>query len=208
MKVRLIVTCLFLGLLFSSCSALMYKIMGVKQPYDYDLEVITAYSSKFGIPDSDSYLLDTTYMHDILQSCKNDTVLCNNLMQPLQIRFYQKTDTLLSLHLNCTAGGFPNLKWNKRGQLDSITPRYSVSIDTCLLFSKDLKYLIPIGNNHNPDKDYTTADYNIILFWSVFMNRQSKILIREIQNYQKRFPDKKISILYLNTDNVYSKMAK
>lgn len=208
MKISLIVTCLFLGLLFSSCSALMYKIMGVKQPNDYDLEEITAYSSKFGIPDGDSYILDTTYLSDILQFCKNDTLLRNNLMQPLQIRFYQKTDTLLSLHLNCTAGGFPNLKWNKRGQLDTIPPRYSVSIDTCLLFSKDIKYLIPIGNNHNPDKDYTTADYNIILFWSVFMNRQSKILIREIQNYQKRFPDKKMNVLYVNTDKIFSILEK
>ena len=207
-KTKVITICLLLGLLFSSCSALMFSLMGIKQPAECNMEEIIAYSNKFGIPNNSSYYLDTTYLYDLLHSGKNDTTLYNNLMQPLQIRFYQKTNTLLSLHLNCTAGGFPNLKWNKRGQLDTIPPRYSVSIDTCLLFSKDLKYLIPIGNNHNPDKDYTTADYNIILFWSVFMNRQSKILIREIQNYQKRFPDKKISILYVNTDNVYSKMAK
>ena len=68
--------------------------------------------------------------------------------------------------------------------------------------------LSKIGLFPLPDKDYTTADYNIILFWSVFMNRQSKILIKEIQNYQKRFPDKKMNVLYVNTDNVYSKMEK
>ena len=204
MKVRLIVTCLFLGLLFSSCSALMYKIMGVKQPYDYDLEVITAYSSKFGIPDSNSYLLDTTYMHDILQLCKNDTLLRNNLMQPLQIRFYQRSDTLLSLHLNCTAGGFPNLKWNKRGQLETLPPNFTVEVDTCILFCKDLKYLTPISNDCHSFDYYNNADYNIILFWSVFMNRQSKILIREIQNYQKHFPDKKMNVLYVNTDKIFS----
>ena len=208
MKARLIVTCLLLGLLFSSCSALMYKIMGVKQPNDYDLEEITAYSSKFGIPDSDSYLLETTYLSDILQFWKNDTLLRNNLMQPLQIRFYQKTDTLLSLHLNCTAGGFPNLKWNKHGQLDTIPPRYSVIIDTCLLFSKDWKYLIPTSNDCHSFDYYNNADYNIILFWSVFMNRQSKILIREIQNYQKRFPDKKMNVIYVNTDKIFSILEK
>ncbi|MBR5983141.1 MAG: hypothetical protein IK025_05415 [Bacteroidales bacterium] len=205
---KIITICLFLGLLFSSCSSLMFSLMGIKQPAECDLEEIIAYSDKFGIPANSSYFLDTTYLYDLLHFGNNDTILRNNLMQPLQIRFYHKTDTLLSLHLNCTAGGFPNLKWNKRGQLDTIPPKFSVSIDTCLLFSKDLKYLIPIGDNHNTDKDYTTADYNIILFWSVFMNRQSKILIREIQNYQKRFPDKKISILYVNTDNVYNRLAK
>ena len=182
--------------------------MGIKQPAECDLEEIIAYSDKFGIPANSSYYLDTAYLYDLLHFEKNDTILRNNLMQPLQIRFYHKTDTLLSLHLNCTAGGFPNLKWNKRGQLDTIPPKFSVSIDTCMLFSKDLKYLIPIGDNHNTDKDYTTTDYNIILFWSVFMNRQSKILIREIQNYQRRFHDKKISILYVNTDNVYNRLAK
>ena len=182
--------------------------MGVKQPYDYDLEVITAYSSKFGIPESDSYLLDTTYMHDILHSCKNDTLLRNNLMQPLQIRFYQRTDTLLSLQLNCTAGGFPNLKWNKRGQLDTIPPNFTVNIDTCLLFCKDVKYLIPTSSDCHPFDYYNNADYNIILFWSVFMNRQSKILIREIQDYQKRFSNKKLNILYVNTDKIFSILSK
>lgn len=208
MKARLIVACLFLGLLFSSCSALMYKIMGVKQPYDYDLEEITAYSSKFGIPDSDSYLLDTTYMHDILQSCKNDTLLRNNLMQPLQIRFYQRSDTLLSLQLNCTAGGFPNLKWNKHGQLNTIPPNFTVDVDTCILFRKDLGYLIPTSNDCHSSDYYNNADYNIILFWSVFMNRQSKILIREIKDYQKRFPEKKINVLYVNTDKIFSILEK
>lgn len=208
MKARLIVVCLLLGLLFSSCSALMYKIMGVKQPNDYDLEEITAYSSKFGIPERDSYLLDTTYMLDILQFCKNDTLLRNNLMQPLQIRFYQRTDTLLSLQLNCTAGGFPNLKWNKHGQLDTIPPNFTVNVDTCLLFCKDVKYLIPTSNDCHSFDYYNNADYNIILFWSVFMNRQSKILIREIQDYQKRFPDKKMNVLYVNTDKIFSILEK
>lgn len=208
MKARLIVACLFLGLLFSSCSALMYKIMGVKQPYDYDLEEITAYSSKFGIPDSDSYLLDTTYMRDILQLCKNDTLLRNNLMQPLQIRFYQRSDTLLSLQLNCTAGGFPNLKWNKHGQLNTIPPNFTVDVDTCILFRKDLGYLIPTSNDCHSSDYYNNADYNIILFWSVFMNRQSKILIREIKDYQKRFPEKKINVLYVNTDKIFSILEK
>ena len=208
MKARLIVTSLLLGLLFSSCSALMYKIMGVKQPNDYDLKEITAYASKFGIPDGDSYLLDTTYLSNILQLHKNDTLLRNNLMQPLQIRFYQRSDTLLSLQPNCTAGGFPNLKWNKRGQLNTIPPNFTVDVDTCLLFCKDVKYLIPISNDCHSIDYYNNADYNIILFWSVFMNRQSKILIKEIQNYQKRFPDKKMNVLYVNTDKIFSILEK
>ena len=208
MKARLIATCLFLGLLFSSCSSLMFSIMGIKQPAECDMGKIMACSNKFGIPANSSYCLDTTYLSDILQSGKNDTVLRNNLMQPLQIRFYQRTDTLLSLQLNCTAGGFPNLKWNKRGQLDTIPPNFTVDVDTCLQFCKDVKYLIPISNDCHSIDYYNNADYNIILFWSVFMNRQSKILIREIQNYQKRFPDKKMNVLYVNTDNIFSILEK
>lgn len=182
--------------------------MGIKQPAECNMEEIIAYSNKFGIPPNSSYYLDTTYLYDLLHSGKNDTTLYNNLMQPLQIRFYQKTDTLLSLHLNCTAGGFPNLKWNKRGQLETLPPNFTVEVDTCILFCKDLKYLTPISNDCHSFDYYNNADYNIILFWSVFMNRQSKILIREIQNYQKRFPDKKMNVLYVNTDKIFSILEK
>ena len=186
----------------------MFSLMGIKQPAECDLEEIIAYSDKFGITANSSYYLDTTYLYDLLHFGKNDTILRNNLMQPLQIRFYHKTDTLLSLHLNCTAGGFPNLKWNKRGQLNTIPPNFTVDVDTCLLFCKDVKYLIPTSNDCHSFDYYNNADYNIILFWSVFMNRQSKILIREIQDYQKRFPDKKMNVLYVNTDKIFSILEK
>lgn len=177
--------------------------MGVKNPIERNNEQILKYSELFNIPPNNSFVIDTMYLYDMKTIYKIDTLAFNNAVQPLQVRFYNKTDTLLSLFINCYTHGFPNLKWNKYGEFDTIPPRHSVKINSLFLFQNDLKYVKTLNIREIDKSLFTKADYNILLFWSIFMNRQSKILINEIQEFVKRFPNKKINVIYVNTDPLF-----
>ncbi len=102
--------------------------------------------------------------------------------------------------VNCQIGGFPNLKWNRYGNFDSLPP------STISFFNPDSLYTLqdewekinPLFDKSVSLQELSKNDYNLVVYYCWFMGRQSKRLIKEEKKYAAKFPDKKIGIIYVN----------
>ena len=187
----------------SSCSTLSSGIYGIKKLKPVDENVILKYSEKYKIPIADSYELDTTY-NAFLKTL--DTTRFKeeqkNHYQPLQVLYYDKTGQLQSFQINCYTGGFPNLNWDRNEKLATFPPQQQAPLDSILPLDTLAKYLEPFPQTDSLKTD--SYDYTIIVFWSRFMGRQSKRLIRFVQENAKLGTDLSAKIIYVNNDNLFA----
>lgn len=176
----------------------------MKNSKKVDEKVILRYSKKYNIPLVDGYELDTSYI-SFLSSL--DTTLYKsqreNHYQPLQALYYDKTGQLQSFQINCYAGGFPNLHWDRNGIFTTFPPEQQAPIDSIMQFDTQLKFLRVLSQTKKFSAD--NYDYIVIVYWSRFMGRQSKRLIRFVQDNSKLTTDKKVKIIYANTDNIFAR---
>lgn len=186
---------------FSSCSAIFTGIYGIKNYKQVDEKTIIKYSKKYNIPLADSYELDTTYV-PYLKSF--DTALykeqIKNHYQPLQALYYDNKGELKSFQINCYTGGFPNLNWERDSIMTTFPPKKQAPIDSIIPLETQFKYIRQLTNSKKLSTD--NFDYTIIVFWNRFMGRQSKRLIRLVQQNAK-MSNKKIKIIYVNSDNIF-----
>ncbi len=187
----------------ASCQAIMNVAYGMKNPEPVDEKTILHYSKKFKIPIADSYELDTSYI-SFLTSL--DTIHYKsqrkNHYQPLQVLYYDKSSQLQSFQVNCYAGGFPNLQWNKNEIFTTFPPGQQAPLDSILPYDNHLKYVRPLSQTISFSAD--SYDYIVMVYWNEFMGRQSSRLIRYVQDNSKLVTDKKVKIIYVNNDNMVS----
>tara|TARA_R110000868_G_scaffold327851_6_gene588743 strand:+ start:521 stop:1165 length:645 start_codon:yes stop_codon:yes gene_type:complete len=200
-KLTFITLTCFIGL--SSCSTIFSGIYGIKKIKTVDENTILRYSKKYNIPLADSYELDTAYnaFLNSLDTTKYKTQI-NNHNQPLQALYYGKTRKLLSFQVNCYAGGFPNLNWDRNEIMSSFPPKHQSTLDSIVPFETQLKYMKPLSKTEGFIE--SSYDYVIIVYWNRFMGRQSKRLIQLVQNNSELVTDKKVKIIYANTDNIFA----
>ena len=101
---------LFTTLTLMGCTGLY----GIKSLKKVDKASILKHGKKFNIPEQDIYEVDTTYISH-LYSIDTTGILIKNHYQPLQVLYYGSNGKLLSFHVNCYTGGFPNLNWERNG---------------------------------------------------------------------------------------------
>ncbi|MBA3898937.1 MAG: hypothetical protein H0X62_01810 [Bacteroidetes bacterium] len=188
----------------TSCSTTFSGIYGIKKIKPLDEKAIIRNSNKFNIPASDNYELGTSYFSFLISF---DTTLYKeqqkNHYQPLQALYYGKTGQLESFQINCYAGGFPNLNWGRNEILTTFPPLEQAPLDSMLSLDSQIKYLKPLSQTNKFSSD--NYDYVVIVYWNRFMGRQSKRLIRFVQDNSKLAGDKKVKIIYVNNDNIYLK---
>jgi hypothetical protein len=203
---RLTVILTFLTLTFvfglTSCSTIFRGLYGMKKVKTVDEKTILSYSKKYNIPVTDSYELGTSYYSYLLSL---DTTRykeqIKNHYQPLQALYYDKKGDLQSFQVNCFTGGFPNLAWDRNEIMTTFPPKPQAPLDSIVPLETQLKYLKPLTQTVKllPDN----SDYIVIVFWNKFMGRQSKRLIKVIQDNSKLAAEKNIRIVYANTDNLF-----
>lgn len=190
--------------LTSSCSPVLLKIYGMKKMKGLTKDQVRTQGMKYGVPEADSYELDTTYATYLFSL---DTSLYQkeqkNHFQPLQALYYNREDSLISFHINCDAGGFPNLKWNRFGAFDVFPPTSQINPDRLFSMQQHLEFLHPLGDK--PIELKAEQDYYVMVYWSRFMGRQSKRLIRLVQQNVGLSTGDKVQLFYVNNDNIYQK---
>jgi hypothetical protein len=197
-----IITLLAAALCFSSCTSIFMAAYGIKSPERIENKMLLKTAKKYGIPTSEIFLLDTAYyayLETFDSTLYSDQI--NNHFQPLQALYYDKNGNLLSFHINCYAGGFPNLKWNRNGNFDTFLPKQQAPLDSILPLEVHLNYLQSLSGNVisiNPD-----FDYYAIVYWNKFMGRQSRNLVRLVQENARLPKAQKLQIIYINNDNFF-----
>ena len=198
-----IILTLIFSLTLTSCSKVFLGIYGMKNISHVDEKVILKYGKKYNIPKQDSYELDTSYFSFLfsLDTIKYKSQIKNHY-QPLQALYYDKDGYLRSFHINCYAGGFPNLKWDRNEIFSTFLPKEQAPIDSIVTLDTQLKYLQQLSQTEKFSID--SLDYIIIVYWNRFMGRQSKRLIKFVQENEKLAIEKKVKIIYVNTDNLFN----
>ena len=187
-------------LLLSSCGAMFTKMYGIKKVTKVDERRILKWGKKYNIPPEASYQLDTCYYIDILS---RDTTAAKkaqikNHYQPLQALYYNNTQTLQSFHINCFAGGFPNINWNRNGNFDVFPPKQQAPLDSLLPLNIHFNYIHNLTTSDS--LSYQNTDYLVIVHWSRMMGRQSKRFIKFVQNNSQLAQDESVKIIYVNND--------
>ncbi|NLJ82988.1 MAG: hypothetical protein GX330_07680 [Bacteroidales bacterium] len=186
----------------TSCTSIFARFYGIKKIKAVDETTIVRYSKKYNIPIADIYELDKAYYSYLfsLDTTKYKYQIKNHY-QPLQALYYDSLGHLKSFQVNCYAGGFPNLKWNKNEIMTTFPPKQQAPTESIVSLETQLKYLKPISHTLKPSiVDY---DYIVIVYWNIFMGRQSKRFIRFVQDNRKLETEKKVKIIYVNTDNIF-----
>jgi hypothetical protein len=198
---------IFLLSLFS-CLSITQSIIGVKDPKPLTDVQITKYSKSFKVDQFYNYRIDTSYLDFIL---KLDTTKFKaqrkNHIQPLQALFFKSSGELQKFYINCYAGGFPNLKWNREGILNTFLPKDQAPIDTILNLKRQLSYLRPVCSLTKESVE-NTFDYYIVVYWNKCTKRHSKRLIKSIQYNVSKASTEKVIIIYANYDNVFTLLEK
>jgi len=188
---------------------------GIKDPRKLSNHEISIKAEKLGIPSNLSYTLkpiyfkaliqgDTTKPYGISVSGGKSCGPLNDYMQPLQLMYFDSAGKLISFHINCYATGFPKLHWNNKGQFDQFIPASSVPLTENVVTRQFvLSYLDPVDGYSNYPANKNIA----ILFWSDFMYKQSKELIRVANENLKLDRTHNTAILYVNVDNNYTDTA-
>lgn len=86
--------------------------------------------------------------------------------------------------------------------MNTFPPMQMAPIDSLVNLETHLKYFKPLSQTSN----FSTQNYNyvVVVFWNRFMGRQSKRLIRFVQENINLGIKEKVKIIYVNNDNYFS----
>ena len=185
------------------------KMMGVKKLTPLPETAISKTAAAFGIPATDSYVLDSSSLPVLKALYAGNPGALNDQLQPLQAIYYSAKNSFQfpdSWQINCYAGGFPNLKWNRDGRMEQFPPAQQAPLDSLLSLKKRMEFLRPVTgvvpfNSIN-------FDHIVLGYLNRFMGPQSKNLIKTVQQNARLAAEKRIKIIYVNNDNLFSQLSR
>ena len=200
------ICCIILS--FTGCMSIVQSIVGIKDAQLLSNEEIVKSSKKFKLDQQNNYRLDTLYLSYLLNlDTSRLKEQIKNHYQPLQALYFNANGDLVKFYINCYAGGFPQLKWNRDGMLDSFLPKDQAPTDTLINLKKLSTYLIPVSHETKAfSKD--SSDYFIFIFWNKCTKRHSKRLIKNIRQNVSKAGNNKIRLTFVNYDAVFYSMEK
>jgi hypothetical protein len=196
------VVCLILPLVFSiffSCEVVYRISYGIKkEKSELEISRIIKFAKSNKI--DTFYTIKGNYLSRFVENSK----VSNDFFQPLQVRIYNsKNDSLIGYIVNCKVGGFPNLKWNRYGFFDSLPPKAFIKYDSLTTFNSDKQFIRNINLNDSLSFPIQKGSkYTINIYFSYYMNRQTKLLLKQArQTYSNK---EGVKINYINSDRLMS----
>jgi hypothetical protein len=184
--------------LLTSCTSVFLGLYGMKKPKLLTNEQLKKEAYHQGIPLQQLYSIDTSYWSYLakVDTAKHQEV--KNHSQPLQAMYFDANGQLFRYYVNCYAGGFPNLKWNRFGGLNQFPPLPQAPEDSLLPFTQLAAFAKPLEEA----QDFIQSDTTIVVFWNRMMGRQSKRFIKLI-NRNAQLSNTPIQLLFVNTDDLF-----
>jgi hypothetical protein len=125
----------------------------------------------------------------------------NNHLQPLQALYFDENSNLISYHINCYAGGFPNLNWNRNQNMEVFPPLQQAPVDSLVSLALIQNCIhSAVGDNRIDSIRYSNT---VVVFWNRFMGRQSERFIHTVQQNITLSKGGNVKVIYVNNDNVF-----
>lgn len=192
------------GFALTSCKQMFLGLYGMRMPKEVNEKNILKAGKKYHIPPEDNYQLDSTYTTWLFsQDTSRFKHQIKNHYQPLQALYYNRNGILESFQINCYAGGFPNLKWNRNQIFETFPPKQQAPLDSLFTLDTHLKFLRPLSGTIR--KSPLKTDYFAVVHWNRFMGRQTRRLIRCVQKNEKLTTSQQLKVIYVNNDNLFLK---
>ncbi|WP_460556224.1 hypothetical protein [Hymenobacter daeguensis] len=192
---------LAVSLLLSSCQAVFTGIYGIRQPKPLEENCLPKLAEAYGIPaGSCNAVLDTSFRRVLRRMHRRDSSAAKNHWQFLQAVYYDAAGRQQSFHINCYAGGFPNLNWERAGSMAQFPPAQQAPRDSALSLAEHLRHVYTAGL----PTPMPAAHYTVVVHWSRFMTRQSRRLIRAVRRNVALAPmGTRVALVFVNTDDFY-----
>ena len=176
-------------------------IYGVKTVKSNDLTNIQYFLTKNNYNQYRNFCLKKEYVKYLKQTLPNDSLDKKYLLQPLQLVYLNNKNEIVSYHINCNAGGFPNLRWEREGNFDVFPPKTQTNPnDISLDFLAIQSYLFEVYARSK--KINMDSEYKIIVFYSLMLPKQSKKLIDLAIRNSLSEPNSEI--ILINNDNLFA----
>lgn len=192
---------LAIAVLLSSCQTVFQGLYGIRNLRAISTSELRSTAAQYGIPTTNLAVLDTSYRTFLIGARQRDSVVVKDHYQPLQASYYDKAGQLRVFHVNCYAGGFPNLNWQYQGRFNQFPPSPQATTDTLLSLPVYLRYLRNSNGQHLPP--FPATDHTVVVQWSRFMGRQSRRLIKLVQHnaFLAQLQGQSVQLLFVNNDN-------
>jgi hypothetical protein len=178
--------------------------MGMKNPRIISEKEMYAYGRKWNMSIYYQQTLLPTYVDEVQKFDSLYPSLAKNLLQPIQAMYFDASGKLISYHINCFAGGYPNLNWNRNGNFDVFPAKTQAPCDSLITLSWLLPHLKPL---EFPCVEMKDLNYTVVVFWSRWTGRQSRHLVEFVQkNMKLASKETQIQIMYVNTDEIFTKL--
>jgi hypothetical protein len=196
LKIVFVATCL---VTLSSCESILLGAYGIKEYKALGEAEVLKCATQYAIPAKDVYLLDSSFL-GYLKTFESDERHTNHY-QPLQALYFNGEGQLVSYQVNCYAGGFPNLKWNRNDNFSVFPPKQQAPLDSMVNLETQMRFLQKLVQTET----FLAKDYNyvVVVFWSRVMGRQSKRLIKFVQKNALLAKEQKVKIIYANVDGIF-----
>ena len=172
-------------------------------------EDLENFRKEFNLPKEKTFRLDTNYTRylfsfDTLRY--SDAIL--NHFQPLQAIYYDKKGQMISFHTNCyaSAGLQDNrdFKWDQQNAFASFVPKTVVPLDSILPLFRHLSFIRTFDNKSIDTTGFSRCDYTVIIHWGEkIWPKESKNLIKIVTDNANLALNKKVNILYVNSDDAF-----
>lgn len=161
-------------LIVASCQYLARKAYGIKKYKDYSKSDYQKFTKGY-----DNWSLSYIDSANFIEVYDNNTFTPGSVhfpYQPLQVKIYNSTDRLKFWVVNCIAGGFPNFTWDRIGNFSSFPfkPRLESLADSI--------DHIDHGQYVTDQPPSDNVDYTVDVYISIMIGRQSKRLLRMVDN--------------------------
>lgn len=212
---RKIALLLILCISFLSCGRIYLRLIGVKQTKAVTKHELTSFLNKHQLNPIIVLELDSAKYAALIEAKKRDTLTykspdwwIQNHVQPVQVIYYDnKEQKPLAAYFNCIAEGrgLTNFTWNKNHELDTFPPKtYTDWRWRDTLFT--MNEIVSTFHSFD-DKPFLMANYNkryqIFVFYSLFVEKQSNNLIQEVNMHINKFIKSEADIHYINMDNYF-----
>ncbi len=184
-----------------SCSAVMGKIYGLRNIDQLNTDtILNTISNNEILRNHENYFVDSSYLKGIYSNLSDDTNYAGHLYQPIQAMYFDTMGQLVSYHINCNAGGFPNLKWNRHNAFNSYPPLTQTPCSDKITYSLIGPYL----NGLTGEGIVSTKREKVVIFWSTMMYKQSESLIALVMgNLKANGKESSVEVQFVNTDWLY-----
>lgn len=213
MNKKYLIVFIILCISSSSCLKIYFRIYGIKKCKAVSIQNLSNFLTKNLITDSLILQVDSVKYKKLINTKNIDTLnykfaswWTQNHIQPIQVIYFDvDSNKSVAAFFNCIAetNGISKMTWNKDKELEQFPPiAYRKWCDSLFSYNEILNTIVNLKTGKNFES-VPRKKYLILVFYSLFIEKQTLNLIREVKYNLSMQKSNNYEIYYVNMDNYF-----